>query len=343
MGEYTEVATKHIRTNIKFLVLAAAMIVSPFMAVSQTAWAVTAKSNSASTLKISPVRSDISINPGASKTVEVTVTNLTDTDVTVQPFENDFIAKGEDGTPALILDDNQYAPTHSLKKFMVPLGNVKIAAKKAAVVKVVINVPASAQPGGYFGAIRFAPANSDGSGQVDLSASVASLMLLTVPGPMTEKLNLTDYSVQQNGKSGTYFQNPNNLAFSFRFQNKGSVQEAPFGNISVKNGDKVVYSHEFNAETPRDMVLPDSARRWTIPLKNIGTFGYYTVEGTLTYGGKNETVNISQSFWVIPFAMIIGGIVGLLVLIGLIVGIVVFLRGYKRRIINSQGRGGRRR
>lgn len=341
MGEYTGVST--LRTNIKFFVLAAAMLVSPLMVASQTALAVTAKNNPANTLKISPVRSDISINPGESKTIEVTVTNLTDGDVSVQPYENDFIAKGEDGTPALILDDKQYAPTHSLKKFMLPLSVFSVPAHKATIVKVVLNVPKTAQPGGYFGAIRFAPANPTDGGQVDLSASVASLMLLTVPGPMTEKLNLTDYSVQQNGKSGTYFQNPNNLAFSFRFENKGSVQEAPFGNISVKNGDKVVYSYEFNSETPRDMVLPDSARRWTVPLKNIGTFGYYTVEGTLTYGSKNETVNISQSFWVIPFAMIIGGIVGLLVLIGLIVGIVVFLRGYKRRIINSQGRGGRRR
>ena len=343
MGEYTEVAMQHIRTNIRFLILAVAMLVSPFMAASQTAWAVTSKSNPANTLKISPVRSDISINPGESKTIEVTVTNLTDADVAVQPYENDFIAKGEDGTPALILDDKQYAPTHSLKKFMAPLSVFTVKAHQAAVVKVILNVPKSAQPGGYFGAIRLAPADPTDGGQVDLSASVASLMLLTVPGPMTEKLNLTDYSIQQNGKSGTYFQNPNNLAFSFRFENKGSVQESPFGNISVKNGDKVVYSHEFNSETPRDMVLPDSARRWTVPLKNIGTFGYYTVEGTLTYGSKNETVNISQSFWVIPFAVIIGGIVGLLVLIGLIVGIGVFLRGYKRRIINSQGRGGRRR
>jgi hypothetical protein len=343
MGEYTEVATKHIRTNIKFFVLAAAMIASPFMAVSQPAWAVTSANNQANTLKVSPVRSDISVKPGENKTVEVTVTNLTKADITVQPYENDFIAKGEDGTPALILNDNQYAPTHSLKRFMLPLGSFAVPAGKAKAVKVIIAVPTTAQPGGYFGAIRFAPANPADGGQVNLNASVASLMLLTVEGPMTEKLNVTDYSVQQNGKSGTYFQNPNNLAFSFRFENKGSVQEAPFGNISVKNGDKVVYSHEFNSESPRGMVLPDSARRWSVPLKNIGTFGYYTVEGTLTYGSKNETVNISQSFWVIPFAVIIGGIVGLLVLIGLFVGIVVFLRGYKRRIINSQGRGGRRR
>jgi len=334
---------QRIRINIKFLLVAAAMLVTPFMVIPQNAWAVTSANNQANTLKVSPVRSDISVKPGESKTVEVTVTNLTKADISIQPYENDFIAKGEDGTPALILNDNQYAPTHSLKRFMLPLGGFTVPAGKAKAVKVTISVPPTAQPGGYFGAIRFAPASPADGGQVNLNASVASLMLLTVQGPMTEKLNVTDYSVQQNGKSGTYFQNPNNLAFSFRFEDKGSVQEAPFGNISVKNGDKVIYSHEFNNESPREVVLPDSARRWTVPLKDIGTFGYYTVEGTLTYGSKNETVNISQSFWVIPFAVIIGGIVGLLALIGLIVGIVAFLRSYKRRIINTQGRGGRRR
>jgi len=343
MGEYTEVAMQRIRINIKFLLLAAALLVTPFMLVSRNAWAVTSANNQVNTLKVSPVRSDISVKPGESKTVEVTVTNLTKADISIQPYENDFIAKGEDGTPALILNDNQYAPTHSLKRFMLPLGSFTVPASKAKAVKVTIVVPPTAQPGGYFGALRFAPASPADGGQVNLNASVASLMLLTVQGPMTEKLNVTDYSVQQNGKSGTYFQNPNNLAFSFRFEDKGSVQEAPFGNISVKNGDKVVYSHEFNSESPREVVLPDSARRWTIPLKNIGAFGYYTVEGTLTYGSKNETVNITQSFWVIPFAVIIGGIVGLLILIGLIVGIVAFLRSYKQRIINSQGRSGRRR
>jgi len=343
MGEYTEVAMQRIRINIKFLLVAAAMLVTPFMVIPQNAWAVTSANNQANTLKVSPVRSDISVKPGESKTVEVTVTNLTKADISIQPYENDFIAKGEDGTPALILNDNQYAPTHSLKRFMLPLGGFTVPAGKAKAVKVTISVPPTAQPGGYFGAIRFAPASPADGGQVNLNASVASLMLLTVQGPMTEKLNVTDYSVQQNGKSGTYFQNPNNLAFSFRFEDKGSVQEAPFGNISVKNGDKVIYSHEFNNKSPREVVLPDSARRWTVPLKDIGTFGYYTVEGTLTYGSKNETVNISQSFWVIPFAVIIGGIVGLLALIGLIVGIVAFLRSYKRRIINTQGRGGRRR
>ena len=44
------------------------------------------KSNSANTLKISPVRSDIEIKAGAAQTVKVGVTNLTDAPITVRPI-----------------------------------------------------------------------------------------------------------------------------------------------------------------------------------------------------------------------------------------------------------------
>ena len=334
--------TQRLKHNIIFGLLLVATAVTPLVGLQSVAWADTSNTNAANTLKVTPVRSDIEIPAGTSKTVKITISNVSSSTVVVSPIENDFIAKDESGTPALILDANQYAPTHSLKRYMAPLGNITLDAKSSKTVDVVITVPKDAHAGGYFGALRFAPASPDGGGQVNLSASVASLILMTVPGNYTEKLNLTDFNVQQNGKDGTYFQNPNNLSAAFRFENKGDVQEAPFGNISVKRGDKVVYSYDFNQKAPHDVVLPDSARRWDIPLKNIGAFGHYTVEATLTYGKKNQTVNISQSFWVVPFVVIIGGIVGLLVLIGIIIAIVAFLRSYKRRIINSYGRGGRR-
>jgi hypothetical protein len=296
-----------------------------------------AANNTANTLKVSPVRTDVEIKPGESKTVKTTVTNLTDGPITVKPIENDFVAGDERGTPALILDEDKFAPTHSLKRFMTPLKNVTIPAGQAKVIEVTITVPADAQPGGYFGAVRFAPASPDGGGQVNLSGSVASLILMTVPGPAVEKLELTEFNIQQNGVTGTNFRTPNNLQATVRFENKGSVQLGPFGKVSVKQGDKVIYASDFNNKTPRDMTLPDSARRWDIPLKNIGNFGKYTVTAVFTYGSKNQSIEVTKSFWVIPTTVIIWSIVGLIVLIGLIVGIWLFLRSYKRRILQSAG------
>ncbi|MGB4957233.1 MAG: DUF916 domain-containing protein [Candidatus Saccharimonas sp.] len=296
------------------------------------------KTNQANTLKVSPVRTDIEINPGESKVVQVFVTNLTSAPITVRPVENDFIAGDERGTPALILDADQSAPTHSLKKFLKPLTDVTVPANKSQAVDVTITVPKTAQAGGYFGAIRFAPTAPEGGGEVNLSASVASLILLTVSGPVTEKLNLTEFEVKQGEKAGSLFQTPDNLQVSFRFENKGNLQMGPLGQISVQKGGKVVYSKNFNDKTPRDVILPDSARRWDIPLEKIDAFGYYKVTGTFTYGKINQTVQVERTFWVIPIAYMIGGAIALVVLIALIIVIVLALRNYKKRILrNSRG------
>lgn len=291
--------------------------------------------NSPNTLKITPVRTDIEIQPGESKTIQTTVTNMTDTAITVSPIQNDFVAGDEWGTPALILDADEYAPTHSLKRFMSPLSDVTIPAKQAQTIEVTITVPQDAQAGGYFGAVRFAPTSPEEGGQVNLSASAASLILLTVPGDLVENLDLTNFDITQDGKAGAFFSTANNIQAAVRFQNKGNVQVGPIGKVSVKQGDTVVYETDFNNKDPRDMILPDSARRWDIPVNKIGSFGKYTVVATFTYGQKNQTIEVSKSFWVVPTVVIIATIIIVLLIVGLIIGIWLFLRGYKRRILKK--------
>lgn len=282
--------------------------------------------NTANTLKVSPVRSDVEVKPGESKIVKTIVTNLTDGDITVRPIQNDFVAGDERGTPALVLDADKFAPTHSLKRFMAPLSDVTIPAKQAKMIEVTITVPKDAQAGGYFGAVRFAPTTPDDGGQVNMSASVASLILLTVPGDTVEKLNLTNFDIQQGDKVGTNFRTAKDLTATVRFENKGNVQVGPFGKLSVKKGKSVVYEADFNNSTPRDVILPDSARRWDVPLNDIGTFGKYTVIATFTYGATNQTIEVSKSFWVIPQSVIIMAIIAVILIIAAFVGAWFYLR-----------------
>lgn len=326
------------RMLVNLRTILASIIVAAILAVIST---VNTHAATANTLKVTPVRTDIEIKQGERKTVKVTVTNLTDAPITVRPVQNDFIAGDERGTPALILDADKFAPTHSLKRFMTPLADVTVPARQSKIVEVVITVPQDAQAGGYFGAVRFAPSSPDDGGQVNLSASVASLVLMRVPGPVEEKLSLSDFQVQQNGKQGAYFNTPDNLQVTYRFQNEGNVQIGPIGKISVTKGDEVVYDADFNNKDPRDVILPDSARRWETSLKNIEAFGNYEVTATFTYGEKNQTIEVKKSFWVIPMHLIYIAIGAVLGLILLIVGIWLFLRSYKRRILGSGG--GRRR
>lgn len=300
----------------------------------------TQRVKSGDSLKIAPLRSDVVAKPGSTVKTTVYIQNLNPEPVTLKAINNDFIAgSSEDGSPSIILNENEYAPTHSLKRFMQPITNVSVKAGERKAVDVVINVPSNAQSGGYYGAIRFAPTTSDGSGSVDVSGSVASLVLLTVPGNITENLTVKEFGVVQNGKSGGRFSSPDNLKAMVRLENKGNIQVAPFGDVSVLKGSKVVYSSKINDISPKGLVLPDSVRKFEVPLKNIGSFGKYKIVATVGYGTNGETLTIEKSIWVIPSSYIIAAVVAAVVLVIGVASIISGLQAYKRRIL----RGARRR
>lgn len=284
----------------------------------------------ANTLRVAPLRTDVTADPGESKTVSITVTNPTVQTVRVSPIQNDFVAEGEDGTPALILEEDQFAPKHSLKRMLQPLQSVDIPAGESRVVDVVISVPADAEAGGYFGAIRFAPTDPDTGGQVNMSASVASLILLRVNGDAPEKLTLTDFDVQQAGVAKTFFTNADSMSVMTRFFNEGGVQLSPIGKISITKGNTLVHEIDFNNKEQRDMVLPDSARRWSMPITAVDGFGKYTVTGTFTYGLTNQTIEITKSFWMVPMSMIIAAGVALVIIVAVVVGLIIRSRNRSR-------------
>ncbi len=305
---------KSLRTSLYTLVglvgLAGIVAVAPSVLAEQDT------TSTANTIKVSPVRTDISIEPGQTDTVDITVSNPTDSDVRVSPIQNDFIAGDEDGTPALILDENEFAPSHSLKRFMQPVDDITIEANGSTTVELTIRVPADAEAGGYFGALRFAPSSPDDGGQVNLSPSVASLVLLTVPGDIEENLNLTNLDVALDGDVRNFFVNTDNMEAEVRFTNDSQVQLAPFGKLSVLKGDEIVHDVDFNIGEQPDVVLPDSARRWTVPIDNTDAFGRYTLSATFTYGSENKTVEMTKTFWVIPvWVMAVGGLAVLAVIV----------------------------
>lgn len=320
----------------KFLIfIGIAALVSVALIASRASAQSSELSNTANTLKVSPVRTDLAIDPGDTKTVKVTITNPTDQDVVVRPVQNDFVADDEAGTPALILDEAEFAPSHSLKRFMQPLENINLGPKESKTVELTISVPANAEAGGYFGALRFAPTSPNDGGQVRLSASVASLVLVRVNGDVPEKLNLTDFQVLQRGAAGGFFNDSKDLEVIARFQNNSNVQLGPFGKLSVKKGNGVVYETDFNNKDQRDMILPDSARRWRIPVDELAGFGKYTAFATFTYGSTNKTIEISKSFWIVPVWMIIAATILVLAIITAVVWFILSRRSGGR---SSKGR-----
>lgn len=298
---------------------------------------------SGNAIRVSPVRTDLVINPGDTRQLTVSVTNLTSSQAEYQAIINDFVAaNGENGEPALILDADKFAPSHSLKRFIAPISNVVVGAGQTKEIKVTITVPKTAAGGGYFGAVRFASAGgNDPTKNVTLAASVGSLVLVKVPGDVVESVKLESIDVRSgkdaaNGNS--VFTSNKNLYAVARFKNTGNVHEQPFGKIIVKKGSKLLQTTEINNTDPKGNVLPDSVRRFSIKLDKIGTFGKYTVEGNFGYGTNGQLLSGKTSFFVVPVVLIVVALVVLALLILAAVGLPKMIKRYNAGVVRRANR-----
>lgn len=326
------------------IILAAIATLSLVVIAALPAYAATASTTSGNGLKISPVRTDLTINPGTSKTITLFVQNVTSTTTTFHAVVNDFVAgSGENGAPALILDPTQYAPTNSLKRDISVIPDITIAPGQTQPVKVTIAIPQGAPGGGYFGAVRFVPSSAAaGKQNVTLSASVGSLILVRVPGDIKDNLTIKSFDVRGNPNSNTpssFYTSNKSLFAIVRFSNQGNVQEQPFGKVLLKKGAHTLQTTEINNTDPKGNVLPDSIRRFSVPLDKVGSWGKYTVEGNFGYGTNGQLLSASSTFYVVPVTFIVMGILVLVLVLAAIFGLPRAIRRYNQRILR---RGGRR-
>lgn len=323
-----------------FTAILATMLLVSMLAVTRV---VQAQDTGGSGLRISPTRNELSIVPGDSREVTQTVRNVTQSPVTVQPVLNDFESDGVSGEPKLVGDPDAIS-RYSLREFITLPEDFDLEPDEEREVTVAVNVPESAAPGAYFGSVlyRAAPQGDQGSGQVALVASVGSLVLLEVPGDITEQIQINDISAYLEEDSGSLFTKQPD-AIGVEIQNLGNGFSQPFGKVSVKDwrGNEV-FIYELNDTTPRGNILPDSTRLFMNELFNVEVKtvngeeqierispikwpGRYTVTGNLSHGTSGEIFTVSSSFWYVPVWLIIAMLIVLVVLIG---GAVYLYRKY---------------
>ena len=300
-----------------------------------------APETAANGFKISPLRQDFTIEKGSSQKLTITLTNTASVKIIAKPVINDFIASSdESGDPRVLLEENSKSSGNSFKNLVAPMENFEMGPNEVKTLDIIVSVPANAPAGGYYGAVRFAPAASDTSKIVALTASVGTLVLVRVPGSVTEKAELVEIGAanvlteskdgKETKKAGTigslFSSGP--IAIVVRLKNSGNVHVQPFGKITVKNSSgKEVEGYEFNQlgdAAQRSNILPDSTRRFENVLKNDKWFGKYTVEANLGYAqGSGDLISAKFSFWVIPTWVFI---VGAAVLFALAAGAFLFFR-----------------
>lgn len=288
--------------------------------------------------RIAPVRTDLTIQPGSSKTISVYVTNVSGGTTTYKVVANDFIANNdESGAPALMLD-GEPNDKHGLKKFMTTQDTVTVKPGVQAEVKVTVAIPKDVAGGGYYGAIRFVPTTANNGGNLSLSGNVASLILVRVPGDVVEKVSLISFDARNGNEPKTIFTSNKKIKAVVRFRNEGNIQEQPFGKIILKKGAKTIASYEVNGGDQPGNVLPDSVRKFSVDLKNLSSYGKYTIVGNFGYGIDGQLLSAKTTFYIIPIWLILIGLLIIALILFLIFGLPKLVKNYNKRVIRKAGR-----
>jgi hypothetical protein len=270
-------------------------------------------------LTITPVRLEISGNPGEVVSKEMTLFNESDTAETFFVSYANFEAQGETGNPAFVNAKDD------LGTWMQAPYSVSVAPKQSETVLIKITIPNDATPGGHFAAIFWGtvPPNTT-SNAVTIGAKTGLLILLRVNGDVNENGGLLEFSTKNNQKFYTALP----VSFYYRFQNTGGDRIKPTGDIKMK--DIFGITEKKISGNPVDgNILPNSVRKFEIiwegkdgPVSqdegNKGgffsqvryewrnfAFGHYNAKMTLAYGTKGEIATGKYGFWVLPWHLLI--------------------------------------
>lgn len=291
---------------------------------------VSAQSPTGSGLSISPTISEFTLKPGQADKIDITLKNITVNPLNAIASINDFESDNSTGNPQLISDNEDPSP-NSIRKFIVGLDNVPLAIGEQKKISVAIQVPNDTPAGAYFGVIRFkaSPAIAGvtpAPGEVSLSASVGTVVLVTVPGQIKEQVQITGLKVYSGNKnapreSGLFFTKPNQAGVEVHNLGNGFIK--PQGTIEVRRtfGGRV-FSYQLNGLKVKANVLPNSKRTFINEIKNINRPGRYTVTANVFYGQGSDVLVLSKSFWYLPVWLFLI----ILAVLAILVGAVLYAR-----------------
>lgn len=289
------------------------------------------------TLSISPSLFDMSADPGQEWQSTLRVININDFDLTVYVDVVNFLPQGEGG-------DGRFVPINSSEDggntlaewFTINREAIVVPREQSVEIPFSVVVPFDASPGGHFAAILVGTkplAPEAGQARVQTSQMVTSLFFARVTGDVIESGNIREFVT-----TGTYLNSPE-ADFELRFENKGNVHLKPQGDIRITN----MWGEErgvvpINQNSSFGNVLPESVRKFNFTWKgewSVADIGRYTAVATLAYGADDrQFASAVTTFWVIPFKLLFGILVGLLIFFGLVTFMVKL---YVRHMLQMAG------
>ena len=273
-------------------------------------------------MTITPVRYELSANPGENISKDITIINEEEVGVTYYSSFANFEAQGETGSASFV------DPIDDIGTWMQTEKSVTLLPGEQRTVSFTISVPENAEPGGHFGVIFWgtSPENSADGKQLAVSAKTGLLVLLSVSGDVKEEGGLLDFIKKDN----KFWYNSLPVSFTYRFKNDGGDRIKPKGWIKISNTFFIPVK-KLDANPVNGNILPNSTRKFTVdwvkyvePKDKIAptgvvkqffdraiyqwknfAFGLYGAKLDMTYGLQEQQVERKVFFFVFPWQLLI--------------------------------------
>lgn len=257
---------------------------------------------------VGPGKQEMTLKPGESKTVPLTVTNRTGE---TRTFEIGFEDVAGSADPMQTVTLLGAARGHySLKDFMsVAERTFVLKQGEQAIVPVKVSVPNDAEAGGKYGSVVVstvsdAPAGGNGTAIV---SRIGTLFFVTVPGKILSEGKVSKFETV--GKKTVYGSGP--VDFDVLFENSGNVHLNPYGQIDIRD---IFGGHVASLRLDPWFALPESVRSRVVTWNDTPAWGIYKATARINRGYGDIVDEKSLTIVVLP-AKAVAGFIGIIVLL----------------------------
>jgi len=225
----------------------------------------------------------------------------------------DFVVFDKEGGPTLLSDtitNNRYAASSWLT---LSENQVTIAKNSTYTATAFINVPKDAYPCGHYTSVYFEPTSANpgeiGKTSFESGSSVSfrlvSLISIDVGGQCSEKAYISKFSVPGFSEYGP-------VTVDLELLNKSNYHITPQAYVSLVN----IFDNQTDLKAlPRYNIFPDATRAYKIVLGQKWMLGRYKVLVSAGYGKTGQNLSGVGYIWIIPWKVIIAGILALIIII----------------------------
>lgn len=260
---------------------------------------------------VGPGKTELEIDHGGSKIVNLTVTNRMGQDKIFNLEIEDFTGSRDVGQTVMLLGTER--GPYSLKDYIsLPKTSFVLKHGQRAIVPVTVRIPRDAEPGGRYGSVIVSTASvkdkSGQSGSAAIVSRIGTLFFVRVPGQVKEDGLLKEFSILNN----KVFFTSTPIHLQILFENNGSIYLNPYGKIQVSN---LVGKEVGSIAVEPWFVMPDSLRLREVVFDRPFLLGRYTAHLYLNRGYGDVVDEGTVSFYVIPPRIVLPTSFGLLIII----------------------------